>query len=235
MKQANRTVYGVLFVVTLLLVFVTNGWAESPDKIKFGGPFFNFEKEWQSNLVLEDGSTLNATNSAFMYLSPAENPGEWNLHFEQVTSGNRFLPSPPYFQLVFLMTYGEGIITDDYLSITMSPNNKEAYVEIDTDALPMSDPLLPFIKFQTPPQDGLQIPFGLIALSFEWTNELKSVKEDHSNLEYEDRFVQENVQSQHNGAYVDGTFLDQEIFPVTYGVPQGQLGKIQTTRIIQYK
>ena len=233
MKQANRTVYGVLFVVTLLLVFVTIGWAESPEKINFGGPFFNFEKEWQSNLVLANGTTVTADNSAFMYLSPAENPGKWNLHFEQTTYAFDFSTFPPRY--IFLMTYGEGIITDDYLSITMSPNNKEAYVEIDTDALPMSDPLLPFIKFQTPPQNGLQIPFGLIALNFEWTNELKSVKEDHSNLEYEDRFVQENVQSQYNGAYVDGIFLDLEIFPVTYGVPQGQLGKIQTTRITHYK
>jgi len=234
MRQSNRTVCGVLFVAAMLLVFVMNAWAEGPEKIKFNGPFFDFEKEWQSDLVLSDGTTVPASNSAFMYLRPAENPGEWSLHFEQVTSAAYFIPDPPYFTFIFLMTYGDGIITDDYVSITLSPNNKEANVQIDTDALP-NDPFLPFTKFQSSPVDGIQIPFGLIDLNFEWTNELKSVTEEHSDLEYEDRFVQEHVQSQYNGAYVDGIFLDQGITPVIYGVPQGKMGKIQTTRVTQYK
>ena len=235
MRQANRSVCVVFFVVTLLLVFLTNVWAEGPEKSKFGGTFFNFEKEWQSDLVFADGSVATVNNSASMSLNPAESPGKWNLHFEQVTSGMRILTIPPYLQYIFLMTYGDGVITDDYLSIAMSSNNKEAFVEIDTDALPAADPLLPFTKFQSNPIDGVAIPFGLIALNFEWTNELKKVMEEHSNLEYEDRFVQENVQSQYNGAYVGGIFLDQEISPVAYGIPQGKIGKTQTTRITHYK
>lgn len=235
MRQANRTVCGVISVVVLLLVFVTYVWAADPEKITSEGPFFNFDKEWQSDLVLSDGTVVTVDNSALMYLSPAENPGHWNLRFEQVTSGIYFIPEPPFFKLIFLMTYGEGVIPDNYVLVTLSSNNKEATVVIDTDALPTYDPLLPFNKFQSSPIDGLVIPFGQIDLHFDWSNEVKSVTQEHYNLEYEDRFVQENIQSQYNGAYVDGIFLDQEIVPVTYGIPLGKLGKIKTTTITHYK
>ena len=235
MRPTNRMIHGMLVVGALLLIFAANVWAGEPEQIHSKGIFLRYQFTTPTEFfVAPDGSYQESwQNSYSVYVSETPVEGQLTLNFSQSKSVVHMGTDGFWFKNWYLS--GSGTILDTYVTLSVTPNGKAAYFEVDTDALPISFGSPFFYKYSSAPAGELPLPFGVIALNFEWTNELWKKEETHSNIDFGDRIVHEQGWSEYNGADAEGTFFDLVVIPPETGAPLGQIGRTNSFSSTKYK
>jgi len=235
MKFTNRVILGMFLAGALLLIFSMNSWADEPEKIQSKGYFLRYQFTTPTEyFYAPDGSYQESTQKSYsVYVSETPVEDQLTLQFSQTKTVIHIGTDGFWFKN--WQVNGSGTIIDSYATFTIAPNGKTAYLEVDTNALPIfsSDPV--FFKYQSTPAGELPMAFGVIALSFEWTNELWKKEETHSNIDYGDYTVRKQGSSEYNGADVEGSFFDFAVVPPEFGDPLGQIGRTNTITITEYK
>jgi hypothetical protein len=235
MRSKNRVIHGMLVVGALLLIFAANMWAAEPETIHSKGIFLRYQFTTPAELfVAPDNSYQESTqNSYSVYVSETPIKGQLTLNFTRSKTVFHFGTNGSWFKNWYLS--GSGTIPDTYVTLSVTPNTKRAYFEVDTNALPVIVGSPFFYRYSTTPAGELPLAFEVIALNFDWTNELWKREETHSDIDYDDRIVHQQGWSEYNGADAAGTFFDLVVVPPETGAPLGQIGRTDSFTLTQYK
>lgn len=233
--RSNRMFLAIPVMGVMLLFVTMNSWADEPEKIQSKGNFLRYQfTALTEYFYAPDGSYQESVQKSYsVYVS--QTPVEGQLAIEFTHSKYVIHMGNDGFWIKNWYVSGTGTVPDSYATLTIAPNGKTAFLEVDTSLLPSfsADPF--FYKYQSTPAGEIPIPFGVIALNFEWSNDLWKKEETHSNIDYGDYTVHKQGSSEYNGAHVEGGFFDLTVMPSETGAPLGQIGSTNTTTITRYK
>jgi hypothetical protein len=235
MISTNRMIRGVCLAGALLLLYSMNVWAEGPEKVQSKGMFLRYQYTTPVEyFVAPDNSYQESTQHSYL-VNVSETPTAGQLALEFSHSKTVVHIGNTGFWFKNWQVAGTGTVASSYVTLIFAPNGKTASLVVDTNALPSftSDPL--FIKYASTPSGELPLPFGIINLSFIWTNDLWKNEETHSSIDYGDYVVHKQGSSEYNGALVEGTYFDLAVVPPETGAPLGQIGRTNTLTITDYK
>ena len=233
MRSRSRWTYAM--TVTVVLIFAANISADEPEQIQSKGIFLRYQFTTPTEFFVAPDASYQESWATSYSVYVSETPVEGQLTLQFSKSKTVVHLGAGGFWIKNWQVNGSGTIPDTYVTLSVEPNAKRAYFEVDTNALPsfVNSPF--FYKYSSAPASELPLPFEVIALNFVWTNELWKREETHSDIDYGDSIVHQQGWSEYNGADADGMFFELAVVSPEMGAPLGQIGRNSSFSSTQYK
>ena len=236
-----RIKFGFVLVSIVPAAFVLAvgvlAWAQQPTQLRFDGMFasYNGFKE-----IADAGGNPIGYERYDLYLGESMGTGavqvkQWRLEF---TVRKSLFPSGPN-PVSWVQLTGSGPIPDN--SVTLGkPAAKNLALSVDVATLPTS-PLQYFSKSKTwspsklPPNQEIDMNFGVIDLQWVWINDLWNRSEGHSILDFVNSWQHKQGSTDEYAALVWGHLFGIEIVPVEIGNPPGRIGMTKSVVTTHWK